>query len=198
MSSDVDDEATTWSRARDGDGAAFASLFRQHQARVYRRASSMLGSAHDAEDVTAAAFFELWRKRRSVRVVDGTVLPWLLVTTVNFARNHRRGAGRYRALIASLPREETADPESTAATIIEAHLLGIQLADAVARLSATDAALLTLTALDELSISDAAAAVGIKPGAARMRLHRARLRLQTALSDQSMTITMPASEGEHA
>ena len=124
----------------------------------------MLGSAHDAEDVTAAAFFELWRKRRSVRVVDGTVLPWLLVTTVNLARNHRRGAGRYRALIASLPREETADPESTAATIIETHLLGIQLADAVARLSATDAALLTLTALDELSISDAAAAVGIKPG----------------------------------
>ena len=198
MSSDVEDEATTWGRAREGDGTAFASLFRQHQARVYRRASSMLDSVHDAEDVTAATFFELWRKRRTVRVVDGTVLPWLLVTTVNLARNHRRGAGRYRAVIASLPWEETTDPESTAATNIEVQVLGIRLADAVSRLSPADAALLTLTALDELSISDAAAAVGIKPGAARMRLHRARLRLQTALSDQATTPTMHTPEGEHA
>lgn len=198
MSSEVDAEAATWVHARDGDGTAFAALFRQHQARIYRRASSMLDSAHDAEDVTAAAFFELWRKRRSVRVVDGTVLPWLLVTTVNLARNHRRGAGRYRAVIASLPREETFNPESTAVTNIETHLLGVRLVDAVARLSSTDAALLTLTALEELSISDAAAAVGIKPGAARMRLHRARLRLQTALSDQTTSITTQTSEGEHA
>lgn len=198
MSSDVESEAATWSRARDGDGTAFAALFRQHQARVYRRASSMLDSAHDAEDVTAATFFELWRKRRAVRVVDGTVLPWLLVTTVNLARNHRRGAGRYRAVIASLPREETTNPESTAVANIETQLLGVRLVDAIARLSSTDVALLTLTALDELSISDAAAAVGIKPGAARMRLHRARLRVQTALSGQATSITAQAPEGEHA
>jgi RNA polymerase sigma factor (sigma-70 family) len=197
MSSGVDAEAMTWGRAREGDGSAFAALFRQHQARVYRRALSMLESAHDAEDVTAAAFFELWRKRRTVRLVDGTVLPWLLVTTVNLARNHRRGAGRYRAVIASLPRDEAANPESTAVTNIETHLLGSRLAGAVAGLSSTDAALLTLTALEELSISDAAAAVGIKPGAARMRLHRARTRLQAALSSPA-AVAAQASEGEPA
>ena len=158
----------------------------------------MLGSAHDAEDVTAATFFELWRKRRTVRVVDGTVLPWLLVTTVNLARNHRRSSGRYRAVIASLPREETANPESAAVSNIETHLLGIRLADAVARLSAADAALLTLTVLDELSIAGAAEAVGINPGAARMRLHRARLRLQTALSDHATIVSTQTPEGEHA
>jgi RNA polymerase sigma factor (sigma-70 family) len=196
MSSDVDAEARTWSRAREGDGTAFAALFRQHQARVYRRAFSMLDSAHDAEDVTAATFFELWRKRRTVRLVDGTVLPWLLVTTVNLARNHRRGVGRYRAVLASLPREEATDPESTAVTNIETHLLGSRLAGAVEGLSSRDATLLTLTALEELSIADAAAAVGIKPGAARMRLHRARLRLQKALSSP-VAIAAQASEGEH-
>jgi DNA-directed RNA polymerase specialized sigma24 family protein len=120
------------------------------------------------------------------------------VTTVNLARNHRRGAGRYRALIAALPREETINPESTAVRNIETHLLGSRLASAVAGLSPADAALLTLTSLDELSISAAAAAVGIKPGAARMRLHRARLRLQTVLSGQATAITTQASEGEHA
>jgi len=197
VSSDPESEATTWSRAREGDGTAFAALFRQHQARVYRRASSLLGNVHDAEDVTAAAFFELWRKRRSVRLVEGTVLPWLLVTTVNLARNHRRGAGRYRALIASLPRDEAPRPEATAVIDLEGEALGSRLAGAVAGLSSTDAALLTLTALDDISISDAAAAVGIKPGAARMRLHRARLRLKEALSIPAAVAAQP-SEGEHA
>lgn len=157
----------------------------------------MLESVHDAEDVTAATFFELWRKRRTVRLVDGTVLPWLLVTTVNLARNHRRGTGRYRAVIASLPREEAPNPESTAVANIETQLLGSRLAGAVAGLSSTDAALLTLTALEELSVSDAAAAVGIKPGAARMRLHRARLRLQTVLSSPA-AVAARASEGTRA
>lgn len=102
--SDNFDETATWTRARDGDAAAFAALFRQHQARIYRRALALVPTAHDAEDVTAATFFELWRKRREVRMVDGTVVPWLLVTTVNFARNRRRGSGRYKAVIASLSR----------------------------------------------------------------------------------------------
>lgn len=158
----------------------------------------MLDSAHDAEDVTAATFFELWRKRRTVRVVDGTVLPWLLATSVNLARNHRRGTGRYRAVLAALPREESINPESTAVANIETRLLGVRLTDAVARLSSTDAALLVLTALDELSISAAAAAVGIKPGAARMQLHRARLRLQVDLSGLVPRIPTQPCEGEHA
>lgn len=198
MSREFLDEAATWGRARDGDGAAFAKLFRQHQSRVYRRATSVLLTIHDAEDVTAAAFFELWRRRRSVRLVDGTVLPWLLVTTVNLARNYRRGAGRYRAVLATLPPEEAVDAESIAVINIETQLLGIRLVDAVAQLSATDAALLTLTALDDLSISDAAAAVGLRPGAARMRLHRLRIRLQTELIDCTTTLTSRTPEGEHA
>ncbi|WP_277526503.1 sigma factor [Arthrobacter sp. ES3-54] len=45
---------------------------------------------HDAEDIMATAFLELWRRRDTVRVVEGPVLPWLLVTTANAARNSGR------------------------------------------------------------------------------------------------------------
>ena len=34
------EELATWQRALNGNGAAFAALFRQHQPRVYRRALS--------------------------------------------------------------------------------------------------------------------------------------------------------------
>jgi RNA polymerase sigma factor (sigma-70 family) len=198
MSNNSDDELAIWERACAGDGAAFAFLFHTHQARVYRRAVTLVVRVHDAEEITAAAFFELWRKRKSVRLVDGSVLPWLLVTTVNLARNQRRGAGRYRQLIDSLPRDDAVNAESVAVANVEAELLGVRLTEALGRVSAIDAALLVLTVLDELSIVDAAKAIGLKPGTARMRLHRARLRLQADLADERPSTSPPIPEREHA
>lgn len=177
------DEAVVWQRALAGEGAAFGELFRKHQGRVYRRALTVVGDVHSAEDVTSVAFFELWRKRRSVRLVNDSVLPWLLVTTLNLARNQRRGSVRYRDLIASLPRQESPDAESIALANSETRLLGVRLSEAMSRLNRADVALLVLTVLDDMSTADAAAALGIRPGAARMRLSRARERLRGDLAD---------------
>lgn len=161
-------EAEIWARAQAKDSLAYAELFDLHSARVYRRALGLLGNVHDAEDVTAAAFFELWRKHRSVRLVGGSVLPWLLVTVVNLARNHVRGVARYRTAISAIPRaEHTVDP----ADVVQTRIDG---AAALAGLGRTDAALLVLTAVEGLTTAEAAAALGLRPGAARMRLSRLR------------------------
>ena len=161
-------EAETWARAQAKDPLAYVELFDLHHARVYRRALGMLGSVHDAEDVTAAAFFELWRKHRTVRLVGGSVLPWLLVTVVNLSRNQLRGIARYRAAISSIPRgDQSVDP----ADVVERRLDG---AAALAGLTRTDAALLVLTAVEGLTTAEAATALGLRPGAARMRLSRLR------------------------
>ena len=98
-----------WDRARQNEGDAFGQLFDLHRHRVFARALGLMENWHDAENVTAAAFFELWRRRRAVRIVHGSVLPWLLVTTVNLARNGRRSAmsascGLSRALTRSTAR----------------------------------------------------------------------------------------------
>jgi RNA polymerase sigma-70 factor (ECF subfamily) len=142
----------------------------------------MTANTHDAEDVTAAAFLELWRRRKSVRVVDDSVLPWLLVTATNLARNLARNLRRYRALIGTLPRAEAA---SSAADIaverIEEERIGEQVRQALGSLSTADAALLGLTMFEHYSPAQAAASLGISDGAARTRLHRARTRMATAL-----------------
>ena len=179
MMSTIADETALWSRARSGDGRAFAAIFDAHRDRVFRHVLRLVPSAHDAEDVVAGVFLELWRRREAVRVVDGSVLPWALVTATNLARNSGRGLRRYRAAIDRLPRsEDLADPAESA----EERIAREQLLVAVRGLGETDAALLMLVALEGCSPTEAAAAVGLSPGAARVRLHRARKRLQARLT----------------
>jgi RNA polymerase sigma-70 factor (ECF subfamily) len=174
----MDDEAELWQRARQDDGTAFAALFDLHHARVYRRALALLGDVHDADDIAAAAFFELWRKRRSVRLVSGSVCPWLLVTTVNLSRNTRRSTARYRALLRDIPH-----PVSVAGPDAEQSETSRRLAEALGQLAPVDAALFVLTVLEELPVAAAAQTVGLKAANARVRLHRARVRLRVDLQD---------------
>jgi RNA polymerase sigma-70 factor (ECF subfamily) len=176
------DEASDWAAALSNDAGAFATIFDRHHDRVYRHALRLTENTHDAEDITAGAFLELWRRRKSVRVVDGSTLPWLLVTATNLSRNLTRGLRRYRSLIASLPRAEVGrSAEDAVVDRMEVARLDSRVRDALATLSPSDAALITLTMLEHYSPADAALALGISSGAARTRLHRARSRLDGAL-----------------
>jgi RNA polymerase sigma-70 factor (ECF subfamily) len=176
------DEAGDWAAALSNDADAFVAIFDRHHDRVYRHALRLTENRHDAEDITAGAFLELWRRRKSVRVVDGSTLPWLLVTATNLARNLTRGLRRYRTLIATLPRAEVGrSAEDVAVERMEETRLASQVRQALATLSPSDAALISLTMLEHYSPAEAALALGISSGAARTRLHRARSRLAGAL-----------------
>jgi len=179
----IEDEATAWVAVLGNDGDAFVAVFDQHRDRVYRHALRLTTNVHDAEDVTAGAFLELWRRRKSVRVVDDSVLPWLLVTTTNLSRNLTRGLRRYRVLIAALPRAEVAkSAEDVALGRIEDLRTAERVRSAMSGLSSSDAALITLIMFEHFSPAQAAIALGISNGAARTRLHRARNRMTEALA----------------
>jgi RNA polymerase sigma-70 factor (ECF subfamily) len=149
-----------------GDGVAFAALFDLHRSRAFRHAYRLLQDADDAEDTVAVAFMELWRSRHRVRVVDGSVLPWLLVTVANTARNLSRARRRHRALLESLPR----------------------LTDALRGLSAGDLHLVNLVIFEGYSPTEAARLLGISAGAARTRLHRLRASLREQLETHSLVL----------
>ncbi|MHC5794938.1 RNA polymerase sigma factor [Lacisediminihabitans sp. FW035] len=185
----MDNEAELWQRARQDDGWAFAQIFDLHRNRIHGRALSLMGNVHDADEIAAAAFFELWRKRRTVVLVDHSVRPWLLVATVNLSRNARRSTARYRRLLQSLPQ-----PEPVLGHNAEQAEASLRLASSLGRLAPDDAALFVLTALEGLSIAHAAQTIGLKPATARVRLHRARARLRTELGDLKPD-TRPAMEG---
>ncbi|MCC4248748.1 MULTISPECIES: RNA polymerase sigma factor [Microbacterium] len=170
----LETDADLWRDALAGDGDAFGALFDRHRDRVFRHAYRLVQHAADAEDTLAAAFLELWRRRRAVRLVDDSVLPWLLLTATNCARNLARSRRRHHAVLDALPREPgeaDAPPDPMDRTLVAS----------ISRLRPRDARLLALVALADLEIREAAPLVGLSPGAARVRLHRIRATLQDDL-----------------
>jgi RNA polymerase sigma-70 factor (ECF subfamily) len=98
------------------------------------------------------------------------------------SRNLTRGLRRYRSLIATLPRPDVGkSAEDAAVERMEGARLELEVRGALATLSPSDVALISLTMLEHYSPADAALALGISDGAARTRLHRARSRLAGAL-----------------
>jgi len=189
MSRDDFDEAAAWSAARGGDGPAFASLFDRHRDRVFGHALRLVRERHDAEDVTAVVFLEAWRKRESVRLVDGSIIGWLLVTTNYAARNHTRGQRRYRTALAKIPAPA---PQEDHAPAVDESLDGTgrdrAVRDAFANLSKRDQDVITLCVLEELTTAQAADALGVPEGTVKSRLSRARKRL-TELASPLATAT---------
>ncbi len=177
------DEAL-WRRSLDGDGEAFGALFDRHRGRVFRHVCRVTQTRHDAEDVVASTFLELWRRRAEVRLVDGSVLPWLLVTATNVGRNAARGTRRYRQFLDRLPRPQ--DQPDVAEVALDSHALGVdpRLRAGLRSLNKTDAQLFVLVALEGYAVGDAAGLLGLSVSAARARLHRARATLREQLGER--------------
>lgn len=196
------DEELLWRRARRGDGQAFGVVFDLHRDRVYRHALRLIGERSDAEDVAASAFLELWRRRDVVRLVNGSVLPWLLVTAGNLARNMARARRRYRDFLARLPRSgdraactsgvaglggsgSAGDAADAADQALAGPELGVdpRLREVLRALPELDVTLLLLVSFEDLTVADAAAATGLTPAGAKTRLHRVRQRIRQQLPD---------------
>lgn len=185
VSQEIDDigDDILWSRARGSDAAAFAALFRRHRDRVFFYALRTMKSQHEAEDVTAIVFLELWRLRDRVRLVDGSVRPWLLVTANNVSRNQSRSRDRYGRLLQHLPRPEREhDHATTILYEVSAGATKKSVRDAFLRLSVKDQEILALCVLEELSVTAVSKLLGIPLGSAKSRLFRAKKQLERLLA----------------
>ena len=180
--SGVSDEVL-WSQVVNGDGDAFGLLFDRHHDRVRRHALKVLSLPHLAEDVTAVVFYEAWRRRANVRIVNDSILPWLLVTTNNTLRNHVRQQRRYRHFLNQLPPpQDAADIADGIAEADESSFKSSALREAFAKLRPQERDVLTLCVIGGLGAKEAGAALGISDGTVKSRLHRAKSRLGTLYS----------------
>lgn len=188
------DDEGLWSRSLKGEGEAFGVLFDRHRGRVFRHAYRLSGDRHDADDIMATSFLELWRRRAKVRLVEGSVLPWLLVTTTNVARNSGRAGLRYRRLLDSLPRAEVVS-DAASDQYLQDQVDG-DAARALATLNALDLQLVSLVVFEEYTIAAAAAVLNLTPAAAKSRMYRARERMKKAITGELRTT--PALEGDRS
>jgi RNA polymerase sigma-70 factor (ECF subfamily) len=178
------DEPDLIGRVKADDPDAFGELFDLHHDRVFRQALRLTASVHDAEDITAVVFLEAWRRRDAMRMVDGSVIGWMLVTTNFVYRNFTRSSRRYREALKHLPAPEHAPDHSGAVDErIDSNARREALRGALAKLPLRDQDILTLCVLEELSTADAAEALGIPQGTVKSRLSRAKARLTELLNE---------------
>ncbi|MHC2998829.1 hypothetical protein OB08_06195 [Microbacterium sp. HJ5] len=172
-----------WQRVVSGDARAYGMIWDRHRDRVFRHLIVRGNGAADAEDLTAVVFLELWRRRGAVRFVDGSLLPWLIVTAQNVLRNADRSQRRHRRFLAALPAPADV-PDHAERIADENDERVVRLRAAIAAARPADARLLAMTALEGFTVRDAASALGISESAAKMRLSRLRADLRTSIDPQ--------------
>ncbi|WP_310163095.1 RNA polymerase sigma factor [Arthrobacter sp. BE255] len=181
----ADKDSDLWSRVLDGDGSAFAELFVLHRDRVFGHSLRLVRSSHEAEDITAMVFLEAWRCRSSVRLVNESIIGWLLVTTTNVARNRIRSSLRYEQLIRKLPRAEMApDLGDSVADAVDQDRRSQLLHRAYRSLGRKDQEIIVLCVLEEMSTTDVSRLLRIPPGTVKSRLSRAKQKLAQVLNPQ--------------
>ena len=137
----------------------------------------------DADDVMAVVFLEAWRKRDSIRFVDGSMLPWLLRTATYTASNLARSSRRYREALQRLPAPSETTSEPTDAAHADVMV-------ALHTMSLSDQQIITMCVLEGLTAEDAARVLGIRAGTVRTRLTRAKARLRQRLDPHTGQLRM--------
>lgn len=189
-------DAELWARARSGDAAAFGELYQRHARSVQSYCLWRTTSKQLAEDVTATAFLEAWRRRQRLELSTESAAPLLLGIATNVLRNYWRGQRRHAR---ALERLRHADPvtspsnEDEVIARIDAMSQIREAGAAIRALPSRERDVLALLAWGGLSYAETAAALGIPIGTVRSRVARARSRLGGAFAELAQT-PIPAED----
>ena len=167
------------SSARAAVDLTFEELYRGHRADVYRAALRELGNAHDAEDVTQAAFVDAYRA-----VLRGTrpqsPRAWLLAISENVRRRRFRTAQRR-------PHEDLVEDADFPLTADLPHEQSRALSEALAALPPEQRRVFVLREVVGLSYVEIAAEVDSTVASVQMLLFRARRSLRDQLDPPTVS-----------
>ncbi|MCK0509131.1 RNA polymerase sigma factor [Aromatoleum anaerobium] len=162
-------------RARAGDTRAFGEIVRRHQDRVFSFILRLTGTRDEAMDLTQEVFMKAWQALPEWRS-EARFSTWLL----QIARNLSIDLLRRRQVIQFAPLDDELDiadtamgPEACYATCQR----DAQLARALQRIPAGQREILLLREVEDLTYTDIARTLGIRPGTVKSRLARARAAL---------------------
>ena len=153
----------------------FETFFRDEFPRLCRALVLLVGDPFEAEELAQEAMTRMLERWDRVRLMDSPT-GYVYRTALNLQRKRiRHLAVRARRLFADEP---TGDPGPAAD---DRH----DLRRALASLPQSQRATLVLADWLEMDTTEAAQVLGIKPASFRVRLHRAREALRTALGGTS-------------
>jgi len=154
----------------------------EHYPRIYRYVLSLVRDRAEAEDLTQETFLRAHRQHESLRDPVAAV-PWLysIATRVCLDRLRQRARRAQRESPLDPETQSPPDPAPTAQLRVEQDEMSICVQSYVAELSDSYRAVVLLHDVHGLTCPQIAKLLGDSPGAVKVRLHRARKRLQSAL-----------------
>jgi len=150
---------------------------------VLRYLSRRVRDPQDVADLVADTFLAAMGAAASFDPRRGRVLPWLIGIAHNQVRHFQRRQHRHHDAIEramarpALDADDIADLERR----IDAEANGVQAMRLLKRLPETQRELVALVDIQGLTPAEAARALGISAGLARIRLHRARTALRNTI-----------------
>jgi RNA polymerase sigma-70 factor, ECF subfamily len=177
-------------RVTAGDVGLFELIMRRYNQRLFRIARSILKNDADAEDAVQEGYVAAYYKLGQFRGPEGFG-SWLGRIVTNEALMRRRSKVRLKVV----PFSGLEEPEHQEALMIDPSLpeanpeaalhegqLQRLLADAVDELPDAFRAAFVLREIEQLSVAETAASLGVEPATIKTQVHRARRMLQKNLS----------------
>jgi len=151
------------------------SIVEDHAERVFRIAYRILGSVHDAEDVSQNVFAEAFKvhQKGAVQSVTGLLVRLSTLRSIDQFRSRKEAVP-----ISSVDRISTHGP----AEAMAGKELAAWIRQAACDLPEQQAAVFSLTHFEQLDRNEVAAILSISPESVSSALHKARQRLQSQLS----------------
>ncbi|NMM79677.1 RNA polymerase subunit sigma [Acidovorax sp. SRB_14] len=182
-------DADLAARAAQGNAQAFALIMRRHNRLLFRTVRSILKSDADTEEALQEGYLSAWRALGTFRQ-EARLSTWLVRIVINEALGRvRRRAGQVIALDtgqevgamdaeAGMEANPDEQPEAAAARTEMRRLMERRI-DALPEAFRT---VFVLRAVQELSVEEVAAALGLAEATVRTRFFRARGLLRESLS----------------
>ena len=176
-------EAEAIERAKQGDGAAFETLYNLHRRRVYSLCLRMTANTAEAEDLTQEAFLQLFRKIGTFRG-ESAFSTWLHRMSVNVVLMRLRKKG-----LPIVPLDDPLETEEDT-TKKEPGADDLRLSGAVDRLEIRRAiealppgyrSIFVLHDVEGYEHNEIADLVGCSIGNSKSQLHKARMKLRELL-----------------
>jgi RNA polymerase sigma-70 factor (ECF subfamily) len=191
MATELRDESRMIASILAGDAQLFHELIRPYERRVYAMALSFLRNEADAEDAAQEAFLKAFRNLTSFRG-EAKFGTWLVSITLNEARSRIRHRDAIKMESLDEPQDEQGqtspallrDWKEIPSEALERKEIRLLLHKAITALPIIYREVFLLRDIEQLSVNEAATALGISISSVKVRLHRARMMLQKSLAPQ--------------
>jgi RNA polymerase sigma-70 factor (ECF subfamily) len=188
------DDAVLASRAGTGDPAAFALLMRRYNRRLFRVARSLLRDTAEAEDALQEAYLSAYRAIGSFRG-EASLATWLTRVVTNECTARLRRHARRDNIVPMVSVQDLQAPEEMPMSV-DAHApdparpehaferaeLRALLERRIDALPEVFRTVFMLRCVEELSVEETAACLGVPEATVRTRLFRARSLLRESLA----------------